>query len=68
MYTLLYLRRITNKDILSSTWDSAGCYVAAWMGGEFRGEWITCICVVEYLRCYLKTLTVLLTSCTPIQN
>ena len=23
-----------------STWNSAQCYVAAWMGGEFGGEWI----------------------------
>ena len=29
-----------NKDLLYSTGDSAQCYVAAWMGGEFGGEWI----------------------------
>ena len=29
MYTLLYLKWITNKDLLYSTWDSAQCYVAA---------------------------------------
>ena len=40
MYTLLYLKWITNKDLLYSTWNSAQCYVAAWMGGEFRAEWI----------------------------
>ena len=39
MYTLLYFRWITNKNLLSSTWNSAQCYVAR-MGGEFRGEWI----------------------------
>ena len=39
-YTLLYLKWITNKDLLYSTGNSAQCYVAAWMGGEFRGEWI----------------------------
>ena len=33
MYTLLYLKRITNKDLLYSTGNSAQCYVAAWMGG-----------------------------------
>ena len=22
------------------TWNSFQCYVAAWMGGEFGGEWI----------------------------
>ena len=35
MYTLLYLKWITNKDLLDSTGNSAQCYMAAWMGGEF---------------------------------
>ena len=39
MYTLLYFKWITNKDLLYSTWDSAPCYVPAWMGEGF-GEWI----------------------------
>ena len=38
MYTLLYLKWITNKDLLYSTWNSAQCCVAAWMGGEFGRE------------------------------
>ena len=40
MYTLLYLKWVANKDLLYSTWNSAQCYVATWMGGEFGGEWI----------------------------
>ena len=40
MYALLYLKWITSKDLLYSTRHSAQCYVAAWMGGEFGGEWI----------------------------
>ena len=40
MYTLLYLKWITNKDPPYSIWNSAQCYVAAWMGEEFGGEWI----------------------------
>ena len=44
MYPLLYLKWITNRDILYSTWNSAQCYVAAWMGREFGGEWIH-VCV-----------------------
>ena len=40
MNTLLYLKWITNKDLLYSTGNSARCYVAAWMGGDFGGEWI----------------------------
>ena len=33
--TLLYLKWITNKDLRYSTWNSAQCHVAAWVGGEF---------------------------------
>ena len=40
MYTLLYLKWITNKVLLYSTGNSAQCYMAAWMVGEFGGEWI----------------------------
>ena len=32
-YTLLYLKWITNKDLLHSTGNSVQCYVATWMGG-----------------------------------
>ena len=38
MDTLLYLKWITNKDLLYSTWNSAQRYVAAWMGEEFGEE------------------------------
>ena len=48
MYTLLYLKWITNKELLYSMWNSAQCYVAAWMGVGFGGEWIH-VCV--YLSC-----------------
>ena len=40
LYTLLYFKWIAIKDLLCSTWNSAQCYVAAWMGGEFGGEWM----------------------------
>ena len=40
MSALLYLTGITNKVRLYSTGNTAQCYVAAWMGGEFGGEWI----------------------------
>ena len=40
IYTLVYLKEITNKDLLYSTGNSAQCYMAAWMGGKFGGEWI----------------------------
>ena len=40
MSTLLYLKWVTNKDLLYGTWNAAQWYAAAWMGGEFGGEWI----------------------------
>ena len=40
MYTLLYLKWITNENLLYSTWNSGQCYVPAWMGGSLEGEWI----------------------------
>ena len=40
MHTVLYLKWVTHNDLLSSTGNSAQCYVAAWMGGGFGGEWI----------------------------
>jgi len=40
MYTLLYLKWITNKILLYSTKSSAQCFMVAWMGGEFGGEWL----------------------------
>ena len=40
MYTLLYLKWITNKDLLYNTWNFAECYVATQMHGEFGQEWI----------------------------
>ena len=40
MYTPLYLKWTPNKDLLYSTGSLAQCFVAAWMGWEFRGEWV----------------------------
>ena len=38
MYTLLYLKWMTKKDLLYSIGNSTQCHVAAWTGGEFGGE------------------------------
>ena len=35
LYTQLYLKWMTNKDLLYSPGNSAQCYVSVWMGGEF---------------------------------
>ena len=40
MCTLLYLKWITNKNQLYSTWNSAQCYVPVWLGVGLRREWI----------------------------
>jgi len=37
-YTLLYLKWITNKELLYSTWNSAPGYAAGWMAGEYGRE------------------------------
>jgi len=61
--------------ILYSTENSAQCHVAAWMGGEFRGEWLHLymyiymyMCMAESLCCSPETITTLLIGCTPVQN
>ena len=40
MYALLYFKQVTNKDLLYSTGNSAQCYTASCVEGEFSREWI----------------------------
>ena len=40
MYMLLYSKWRANKDLLYGTGNSTECYVVAYMGGVFGGEWI----------------------------
>ena len=69
MYTRLYLKWITSKDLLHSTGNSAQCYMTGWMGGEFRGEWICVyICMSESLCYASKTITTLLIGYLLILN
>ena len=68
MYTLLYLKQITNKDLPYSTWKPGQCYVAIWMGGGSRGEVDTCICMTESLRYLPETIITLLIRYTLVQN
>ena len=60
-YTLLYLKWITNKDLLYSMWNSDQYYMAAWMPGGL-GRMDTCICMAEALHCLPETITMLLVS------
>ena len=68
VYTRLYLKWITNKDLLNSTWNSAQCYVAAWMGREFGEEWIHVCIWLSLFTIHLKPLTTLLISYISTQN
>ena len=54
MNALLYLKWITNKNLLYSTGNSAQCYVAAWMGGESGGDWIHVNIWLSPLAVHLK--------------
>ena len=68
MDTLLYLKWISSKDLLQSTGNSAQCYVAAWMGGEFGGEMDICIYMAESLCCPPKNIITLSIVYTSIQD
>ena len=64
MFTLPYLKWITNKDLLYSIRNSPQCYVAAWMGGESGREWIHVYAWLSTFNFHLK-LSYLLTGYTP---
>ena len=68
MYTLLYLKWITNKDLWYNTWNSAQYFVATWMGGEFVGEWTHVYLLAESLHCSPVTITTLLIGYTTIRK
>ena len=53
MYTLLYLKWI-KKDLRYSIWNSAQCYVAAWMRGEFGGECLHIYVWLSSIATHLK--------------
>ena len=54
-----------NKVLLYRTENSAQYYVAAWIGGEF-GESGYMYMLAVYLCCPPETITMLLTSYTPV--
>ena len=41
-------------NLLYTTGNSAQCYVVAWMGGEFGGEWIHVLVWLNHLAVPLK--------------
>ena len=50
-----------------STWNSAQCYMAAWIGGEIKGQWIYVFKWLSPICCPSET-TTLLISYTPTKN
>ena len=49
-----------------STGNSARCHVAAWVGGEFGGEWIHVYVMLSPFAIPPEAVTTLLIVCTPI--
>ena len=62
MYTLLYLKWITNKNLLCSTWDSAQCYVEACMRGSLGEEQIHAYVCLNLFLVHLKLSQLLVVS------
>ena len=52
--TLLYLKWISSRVVQYSTWNSAQCYVAAWIGGEFGGAGIRVYVWLSLFTVHLK--------------
>ena len=54
IYILLYLKLITNKDLLYRMWMSAKCYMPGWMGVVFGGELIRVYVRLSSFTVHLK--------------
>ena len=66
MYTLLYLKWITNKDLLL---EFCSMLCGSLDGRGVWGRMDTCICMAETLHCSPETATILFVSLqTPIEN
>ena len=52
MYTMRYLKWMTNRDLLHSTWNSTQCYVAACVGRAFERDWMHGIPLLFTLNCH----------------
>ena len=67
MYTMLYLKWITNRNLLYSTWNSAQCYLPFWTRGA-RGTMYTYVYVAESLHYSPEAITTLIIGYTPTQS
>ena len=68
MYTLLYLKWITNKTYCIANGTLLNVMYQPGLEGAVWGRMDTCICISEFLRCSPGTTTILLIGYTPIQN
>ena len=69
MYTLLYLKWITNKDLLLEFCSMlCGSLDGKGVWGRMDMYGCICICIVESLHCSPETITTLLIGYTPTQN
>ena len=51
IYTLLWIKQITNRDLLYSTGDSTLYSIMAYMGKESKKGVDLCICITDSLCC-----------------
>ena len=68
MYTLLYLKWITNKTYCIANGTLLNVMYQPGTEGAVWGRMDTCICISEFLRCSPETTTILLIGYTPTQN
>ena len=69
MYTLLYLKWITNKDLLQSTWNSVQMLCGSLDGRGVGGEWIhVYVQLSPFADSLPETIASLLIGYTPVQN
>ena len=59
VYTLLYIKQVTNKDLLYSTGNSTQYSVMTYMGKESKKGVVICICITDSLYSTLETKTTL---------
>ena len=68
MHTLLYLKWITNKNLLYKHMELCSVLCGSLYGSGVWGRRDTCICVAESLPCSLETTTTLLIGYISIHN
>ena len=68
LYTLLYLKWITNKDLPYKHIELCSVLCASLDGREVWGRMDTGVCMAETLCCLPETITALLIGYTSIQN